>query len=230
MNEEILKIIEKIKSIFGESIFHEKNKKQLISAVRDFCEDEDDANFLVEKINNDNYADKKSVLLTLKFDKNSQTEKSQNNSDVALYLETIKKLKAKYADLKQKYKTLQDDFDALKNSIPQNGNYNDNYEKLRNYLRSIVEVKQETFRKFGLKLTNFGFSSIDKDSFYFDFVIEGIYKKNLEGKINIYNRENQLLKMGWCWITCSGFDSFQLFVNEKNLILNAKRIVVFAGE
>lgn len=62
MNESIVKIIENIKSIFGDTIFHKQNRKKLISAVKDFAEDYEDEKFLVEAIENDDYEDGKSCL------------------------------------------------------------------------------------------------------------------------------------------------------------------------
>ncbi len=67
MNASILQIIEKIKSIFGDSIFYENNRRQLISAVKDFAEDFEDEEFLENAINSDDYKNGKSCLLKDEF-------------------------------------------------------------------------------------------------------------------------------------------------------------------
>ncbi len=116
MKESIKKVVEKIKSIFGDSIFYENNRRQLISAVKDFAEDFEDEEFLENAINSDDYKNGKSILLKKNFDKKNDTDFTYDNDDT---YEDI--LKETNAFLKQKnLKLSQTDIQSIAKEVLKN--------------------------------------------------------------------------------------------------------------
>ena len=109
-------------------------------------------------------------------------------------------------------------------------------QELRENLKSMLEIKTNTFEHFNLKLINVGFSSFDDDG-WFDiiFEIESITKGfdvNLWIKANFYDSDNNIIATGSTLLNSdfAGYDTLLINMHEADLAFEAKRIVVFISK
>lgn len=112
--------------------------------------------------------------------------------------------------------------------------YIEELEALKSKLKGIVEIKESTFSRLGLKISNIGFSDFNDDGWFsviFEIESENQLLKNVVIKANFYDVVNNIIANVEDYVfadSFSGYDTKSIFVAKYGLSFDTERIMIFA--
>lgn len=148
------------------------------------------------------------------------------------YDEGINQIRNEYTKVVEDFNNLLENYNNLL-ALSDNKNLQNKIQEEKVFLQSVVEIKNDTFTRYGVKLTSYGISSISNDGWFdFNFDLEGNLLEDtcFYVKINCYDENNNLIKTDKELITpddFAGFDSCIIHLQEDALAFQTKKIIVF---